>query len=249
MKRREFITLLGGAAAWPRTAWAQKPEQIARIGYLRLSPAARIQVFDDAFREGLRDFGYVEARNIHIEYRSSEGDEDRLFALAKELIALNVDVIVTYATGVPAARRASSTIPIVMATYNDAVAVGLVASLAHPGGNVTGSTVDALVVLDHAQFIANAAAITALAAQHRFPSIGPLEWPASGGLMGYGVNFAAMFRRAAAFVDKILNGAKPSDIPVEQATKFASVINLKTARALGLDIPPTLLALADEVIE
>jgi len=327
MRRREFITLLGGAAAaWPLAGRAQQPERIARIGYLRLSPAARIQVFDDAFREGLRDFGYVEARNIHIEYRSSEGDEDRLFALAKELIALNVDVIVTYATGVPAARRASSTIPIVMATYNDAVAVGLVASLAHPGGNVTGSTffapelmakrieqlkeivpamrrvgvlllrrddtaatvktvevmeaaakvlrvelhpievrepgeyadafsawndrhIDGLVVLDHAQFIANAAAITALAAEHRFPSIGPLEWPASGGLMGYGVNFAAMFRRAGAFVDKIFKGAKPSDIPVEQATKFASVINLKAARALGLDVPSTLLALADEVIE
>src|SRR5215471_7061855 len=141
MRRRDFITLLGGAAAaWPLAARAQKPERIARIGYLRLSPTARIHVFDDAFREGLRDFGYIEARNIHIEYRSSEGDEDRLFALARELIALNVDVIVTYATGVPAARRASSTIPIVMATYNDAVAVGLVASLAHPGGNVTGST-------------------------------------------------------------------------------------------------------------
>ena len=139
-KRREFITLLGGAAAWPFVARAQQPDRIARVGYLRLSATARIQLFDDAFREGLRDLGYVEGRNVRIEYRSSEGDEDRLFALAKELIALNVDVIVTYATGVPAARHASSTIPIVMATYNDAVAVGLVASLAHPGGNVTGST-------------------------------------------------------------------------------------------------------------
>jgi putative ABC transport system substrate-binding protein len=326
MKRREFIALASATAAGPLAARAQQPARIARIGYLRLSPAARIQVFDDAFREGLRDFGYIEGRNVHIEYRSSEGDEDRLFALAKELIALNVDVIVTYATGVPATRRASSTIPIVMATYNDAVAVGLVASLAHPGGNVTGSTffapelmakrlellkevvpamsrigvlllrrddtaatvktlevmeatakalrvelhpievrepgeyagafsawndrrIDALVVLDHAQFIANAATITTLAAQHRFPSIGPLEWPAGGGLMGYGVNFAVMFRRAAAFVDKILRGTKPADIPVEQATKFRSVINLKTARELGLEVPPTLIALADEVIE
>jgi putative tryptophan/tyrosine transport system substrate-binding protein len=327
LKRREFITLIGAAsAAWPLATRAQQPDRIARIGYLRLSPSAQMQLFDDAFREGLRDLGYVEGRNIRIEYRSSEGDEDRLSALATELIALNVDVIVTYATGVPAARHVSSTIPIVMATYNDAVAVGLVASLAHPGGNVTGSTffapelmakrlellkeivpsmsragvlllrrddtaatvktvevmevtakalrvelqpievrepgeypnafsawsnwrIDALVVLDHAQFITNAAMITALATQHHFPSIGPLELPAAGGLMGYGVNFAVMFRRAAAFVDKILKGARPGEIPVEQATKFNFVINLKTAKALGLDVPPMLLARTDEVVE
>src|SRR5260370_36731790 len=112
MTRREFITLLGGLAAWPLSARAQQPDRIARVGYLRLCPTARIQLFDDAFREGLRDLGYIKGRNIRIEYRSSEGDEDRLFALAKELIALNVDVIVTYATGVAAARHASSTIPI-----------------------------------------------------------------------------------------------------------------------------------------
>jgi putative tryptophan/tyrosine transport system substrate-binding protein len=326
MRRREFIALAGAvAAAWPLAARAQQRQRIARIGYLSLLPA-RVEIFYDEFREGLRDLGYVEGGNIHLEYRTSDGDEDRLFALANELIALNVDVIVTYATGVPAAKRATSTIPIVMATYNDAVAVGIVASLAHPGGNVTGSTffapelmakrlellkemvpamaragvlllrredsvanakmvdlmqatagalrvelhpievresgeyvaafsawsnrrIDTLVVLDHAQFIANAKAISALAVQHRFPSIGPLELPAGGGLMGYGVNFAAMFRRAAAFVDKILKGAKPGDIPVEQATKFKSVINLKTARALGIAVPPTMQALADEVIE
>jgi putative ABC transport system substrate-binding protein len=109
--------------------------------------------------------------------------------------------------------------------------------------------IDTLVVLDHAQFISNAEMITALAAQYRFPSIGPLELPAAGGLMGYGVNFAAMFRRAAAFVDKILKGAKPGEIPVEQATKFNFVINVKTAKALGLDVPPMLLARADEVVE
>jgi putative ABC transport system substrate-binding protein len=269
-----------------------------------------LRLFDDAFREGLRDLGYFEGRNIRIEYRSSEGDEERLFALANELIAVNVDVIVTYASGVFAASRANSSIPIVMATYNDPIAVGLVASLAHPGGNITGSTffapelmakrlellkeivpsmsrggvllvrrddtaatvktvevmevtakalgmelhpievrepaeyasafsswsnrrIDGLVVLDHAQFISNAEMITALGAQYRFPSIGPLELPAAGGLMGYGVNFAAMFRRAAAFVDKILKGARPADIPVEQATKFNFVINLKTAKRLA----------------
>ena len=327
MTRRELIALLGGSAAWTVSARAQQPDRIARLGYLRLSPTARIQLFDDAFREGPRDSGYVEGRNIRIQYRSSEGDEDRLFALAKELIALDVDIIVTYATGVPAARQASSTVPIVMATYNDAIAAGLVASLAHPGGNVTGSTffapelmakriellketvpstsragvlllrretdsaatvktvevmettaralrvelhpievrdtgeyggafstwsdrrIDALVVLDHAQFITNAGMITALAAQYRFPSIGPLELPTAGGLMGYGVNFPVMFRRAAAFVDKILKGAKPGELPVEQATQFKSVINLKTAKALGLTVSDHLIRRADEVIE
>ena len=327
MRRREIIKLLGGAAAvWPLAARAQQPERIARIGYLTLIPAARMRVFDDAFREGLRDLGYVEGKNIHIEYRSTEGDEDRLFGLVTELVALDVDIIVTYATGVPAAQRATTAIPIVMATYNDAVAVGIIASLARPGGNITGSTffapelmakrlellkqvvpamtragvlllrredsaatakmievmeatakalrvelhpievrepreyasafatwtdrrMDGLVILDHAQFIANAGTIADLAAKHRFPTVGYLELTATGGLMAYGVDFSVMFRRAAYFVDKILKGARPGDIPVEQATKFRSVINLKTAKALGLEVPPTLLALADEAIE
>jgi putative ABC transport system substrate-binding protein len=328
MRRRELIALLGGAAAnVPFFAHAQQPPaRMARIGYLTLIPPARMRAFDDAFREGLRDFGYVEGKNIRIEYRSTEGDEDRLFGLVSELVALNVEIIVTYATGVPAAQRATTTIPIVMATYNDAVAVGIVASLARPGGNTTGSTffapelmakrlellkqivpsmsragvlllrredsaanarmvevmettakalrvelypievrepseydsafsawtdrhMDGVVILDHAQFIANAGTIAALAAKHGFPSVGYLELAATGGLMAYGVDFSVMFRRAAAFVDKILKGARPGDIPVEQATKFRSVINLKTARALGLEVPPTLLALADEVIE
>jgi putative ABC transport system substrate-binding protein len=326
MRRRDFIMLLGGAAAtWPLAARAQQP-RMPVVGYLSLVPATQLHFYDNAFREGLHGLGYIEGKNLRIEYRTTDGDEARIFGLATELVGLNVDVIVTYATGVPAAQRATAKIPIVMATYNDAVAVGIVASLAHPGGNVTGSTffvpelmakrlellrevvpsmtragvllirredsaanrtmvevmgttakalkvelhpievgepkeyesafsawadqkIGGLVVLDHAQFLANAEAIAALAARHRFPSIGALELPASGGLTAYGVDFSVMFHRAAAFVDKILKGAKPGDIPVEQATKFKSTLNLKTARSLGINIPPTLLALADEVIE
>jgi putative ABC transport system substrate-binding protein len=324
LKRREVIALLGGVAAgWPIAALAQQPDRIPTIGYLGLTPVDRLRPYDDAFREGLRDLGYVDGRNLRIEYRSSEGDESRIPALAAELVALSVNAIVTYATGVPAAQRATSTIPIVMAAYAN---VGMFSSIARPGGNITGSTfflpelmakrlelikdvvpsmtragvlllrrddnaanrnilaamegaakalhvelqpievieprdyprafatwadqrIDALVVLDHAQFIANAGALAALAAAHRFPSVGPLELPASGGLMAYGVDFAILFRRAAAFVDKILKGAKPGDIPVEQATTFVSVLNLKTAKALGIDMPTSILLRADKVIE
>jgi putative ABC transport system substrate-binding protein len=324
MKRRDFITLLGGAAAaLPLAARAQQAEQPVRIGYLGFTSAAN-KPNRDAFRAGLRDLGYVEGRNLVIEFRWAERDNDRLPGLAAELVGLKVDVIVTYATGVDAAQRATSTIPIVMATYGDAVATRVISNLAHPGGNVTGSTffypelmakrlellkevapsftragvlllrdnvsngpmleamgetakalrielkaievgrsadlegaffsldqqqIGAVVTTDHAFFIANARTITALAATRRLPSIGPLELAAGGGLMAYGVNFADQFRRAAVFVEKILKGAKPGDIPVEQATKFETVINLKTAKALGLDVPPTPLARADEVIE
>jgi putative tryptophan/tyrosine transport system substrate-binding protein len=327
MRRREFIAGLGSAAVWPLVARAQQPARVARIGYLGLTSASAEHAAyggSDVFLAALRDLGYVEGRDLHIEFRFSGGDEDRLAGLAAELVALNVDVIVTYATGVNAVQRATATIPIVAATAGDMVAMGIVASLAHPGGNITGSTffvpelyakrlelfrevvpsmtragvllvrnnpsnlnaleamgvtakalkvglqpievgkpteyesafsswadqqIGALVVTDHAQLLANVNAITALAAKHRFPSIGPVELPSGGGLVGYGVNFSDMFRRAASFVDKILKGAKPGDIPVEQATKFKLVINLKTAKALGLTISETLLATADEVIQ
>ena len=244
-----------------------------------------------------------------------------LLGVATELVRLNVDVIVTYATAVLAAQRATRTIPIVMASYTDAVATGLVASLAHPGGNITGSTffqpelmakrleflkqavpsmnragvflfrgsparapvldamwttakalavelrpieldkltdfegafsaladqqVSGLVVQDHAFFLGNADATAGLAASHGISSICSPQWAASGGLMGYGVNFLDQFRRAAIFVDKILKGANAGDIPVEQATKFVTIINLKSARAFGVDMPA---ASADEVIE
>jgi putative ABC transport system substrate-binding protein len=326
VRRRAFIALLGGGAAWPVVVRAQQPARLARIGYLNLTGA------DDnvygAFRAGLRELGYVEGGNLHLELRYAEGREDRLADLATELVALKVDVIVTYATGVYAAQRATKTIPIVMATHADAVALvslGLVSSLAHPGGNVTGSTffvpeimakrleilkelapsitragvllirredqvnqniieamgatakalsvhlqpievrgadeiesafsrwaeskIGGLVMVEHAQLNAKADAIAALAAKLKIPSVGPLELPEKAGLIGYGVNFADMFRRTAIFVDKILKGAKPGDIPVEQASQFKSVLNLKTAKALGLDVPSSILLRADQVIE
>jgi putative ABC transport system substrate-binding protein len=329
VRRREFITFVAGAAAaspfaWPRAARAQQPQRPARIGYLGLTSASYVYGDSGAFLAGLRDLGYVEGRNLQIEFRFTDGEEDRIPGLAAELIALKPDVIVTYATAVPLIGRATATIPIVMATYADAVRVGVVASLAHPGGNITGSTfflpelmakrlellreivpslaragvlflrdnpstpsilevmgatakalqvelrpaevrgpseyesvfsawagqqIGGFVMIDHAQFLANAGAIADLGAKHRLPSIGPLELPAAGGLIAYGVSFPDLFRRAAYFVDRILKGAKPGDIPVEQATKFKSVVNLKTAKALGLDVPTSILLRADEVIE
>ena len=324
MKRREFITLLGGTAvAWPLAARAQQGK-VARIGFLGATSASG-ESRVEAFRLGLRDLGYVDGKNIVIEFRWAEQKYDRLPELAAELLRLNVDVLVTYGTpGTLVAKRATTTIPIVMVHSGDAVAAGIVASLARPGGNLTGMTyflpelmakriemlkeviprisqvaipvkpdnpffdtalralaipakslnirlqqfevrgpndftdafaamaksgVDAVVILEDAVFVSNARAVADLAAMQRLPSAGFNELAEAGGLIGYGVNFLEMYRRAAIFVDKALKGAKPADIPVEQATKFELVINLKSARALGLDIPPTLLARADEVIE
>jgi putative ABC transport system substrate-binding protein len=324
MRRREFITLLGGAAAWPLAARAQQAERPRKIGYLVFTSAFLHARYSQAFQAGLRNLGYVEGKNFVIEFRFAEGNNDRLSDLAAELVRHNVDIIVTYGPAVPAVQQATSTIPIVMATYGDAIATGLIASLANPGGNLTGLTflnpelmakrlellkeivpsmsqsgvllnpdtvanapileamevtaqalkvgirpfyargpsefesifsamvdsqIGAVVIQDHPLFITNAKAITALAAKHGLPLSGFLELPIDGGLAAYGVNFPDMFRRAAVFVDKILKGAKPSDLPVERSTKFELVINLKTAKALGLEVPPTLLARADEVIE
>jgi len=323
MQRREFIGLIGGTAAvWPLVARA---ERIARVGYLGLTSATSVQATRiHALREGLRKLGYVEGQNIQIEFRFAGGDNDRLPGLVAELIGLNVDVIVAYATGVPAARRMTTTIPIVMATFGDAVATGIVANLAHPGGNITGSTffspelsakrlellkevipsltsvgvllirdnemngptlevmestakamglglepfeargpvdfdsalsawtarqVGAVVVGDHAFLVSNTDAIATLTTKHRIPSIGPLELAVSGGLMAYGVNFPDMYQRAAIFVDKILKGAKPGDIPVEQVTKIQTIVNIRTAKTLGIEVPTSLLLRADEVIE
>jgi putative ABC transport system substrate-binding protein len=323
MRRREFITLLGGtAAAWPLVARAAR---IARVGYLGLTSNTSVQAARiDAFREGLRNLGYVEGKDIQIEFRFADGDNDRLPGLVAELIGLNVDVIVAYATGVPATRRMTTAIPIVMATFGDAVATGIITSLAHPGGNITGSTffspeltakrlellkevapsltgvgvllirdnemngptlevlegtakalgvriqsfeargpadfesafsswidekIGAVVVGDHAFLVANTDVIATLATKHRLASIGPLELAASGGLMAYGVNFSDMYRRAAVFVDKILKGAKPGDIPVEQAAKIQTIVNRKAAKSIGIELPTSLLLRADEVIE
>jgi putative ABC transport system substrate-binding protein len=319
MKRREFITHAGSLAAfWPLAARA---DRVARIGYLSPNPASTT-IYEDAFLAGLRDFGYFNGKNIHIDFRFADGHDDRLPALAIELVNLNVDIIVTYGTGNYAVKRATQKIPIVLWVAADMVAMGMVSSLAHPGGNITGQTffvpelmakrlellkeivpslsrcgilfrrnvpstaymlevmaapakalgidlklvevaeagefervfsawadekIEALLMQD--VLVLDAASIANLAAKYRLPSIGPVELPTSGGLIGYGVNFADMARRSAAFVDKILKGGKAGDIPIEQATKFTTVINLKTAKALGVNIPPTLFVSADEVIE
>ena len=326
MQRRQFITLVGGTAAtWPLRVRAQQSDRLARIGYLRLAPASQSQREESAFRDGLADLGYVEGKNLRIDYRSTEGDESQLAARLQELIELKVDVLVVHATGVLAALRATKTIPIVMAVGPDLVAIGAVSSLAHPGGNVTGSSfflpeimakrlellkeiapsmtragvllirradnananvldhmgatakslqvdlqpidvggpeefdsafaqwakakINGLVMADHTLLIYNTDRIATLAAKQRAPSIGPLTLPENGGLAGYGVDFQAIFRRAAYFVDEILKGTNPGDIPIEQATKFVSAVNLKTAKALGIDVPTSILLRADEVIE
>jgi putative ABC transport system substrate-binding protein len=322
--RRRVLLAVTAAALPAGTSQAQRPGQLPRIGYLSFQSASANKPVDEAFRAGLRDRGYVEGGNIHIESRYADGDEDRLAVLAAGLVAQNVDVIVTYAQGVPIARKATSTIPIVQATGFDPVVLGIAASLARPGGNVTGLTffaaelmakrlellkeadptiarvgvllaqnqtstvavleamtgaakglsvqldprevaapaafersfsiwsdakIQGVVISDNGLFQGNVKAIAALAEKHRLRSIGTLELAAAGGLMAYGVDFPGQFRRAAVFVDKILKGAKPGDMPIEQATKFELVVNLKTARALGLTVPPSILARADEVIE
>jgi putative ABC transport system substrate-binding protein len=321
MKKREFIAGLGSAAALPVTGRAQTPNRVPIVGYLGLNPTSQVHA---AFKAGLRDLGYIEGANMHIEARFPDGDMERLPGLARELVDQNVDVIVTYATGLYAVQHETNTIPIVIATGADLVAMGIVNSLAHPGGNITGLTfflpelmakrlallkeavpsldrlgilllrdnpsntnvldvvrgsadalhvelriaeiggpsdldgvfgvwneqkIDGTAMIDHAQVLAQASLIGALARKYKMPSVGPVELPESGGLMGYGVNFADMFHRAAFYVDKILKGGRPADIPVEQATAFKLVLNAKTARALKMEMPPILLARADEVIE
>jgi putative tryptophan/tyrosine transport system substrate-binding protein len=323
--RRAFITLLGGAAAWPISAGAQQAGKIARIGFLGAVSASGYARQVEEFRSGLRDLGYVEGTNIIIVYRWAEGNYARLPELAAALIRSNVDVIVTHGTpGALAAKQATVTVPIVV-MLGDPLASGIVTSLARPGGNITGQSffnpeltarriellkqmlpamtrlaylfnpdnpagagpslqaaraaaqslkvelqqfpirgpsefesafermesahVEAFEVDEDAVFNAHARAIVELATNGRLLSIGSKEFAEAGALMGYGIDLVAIFRRASVFVDKILKGTKPSDIPIEQATKFLFVLNLKTAKTLHLAIPPTLLALADEVIE
>jgi putative ABC transport system substrate-binding protein len=326
MRRREFITLLGGAAvAWPLAARAQQPAKVPRIGFLGPASASDTAGWVDALRAGLHDLGYQQGKNIVFEFRWAEGNDDRLPELAAELVRLNIDVLVTYGTpGTRAAKEATTTIPIVMAVSGDAVATGLIFSLARPGANITGSTifnpelcakrlellkealprtrrvaillnpdnpvsgpnlqaaqltaaslrlelqpfeargpdelasgfsamagklVDAITIFEDAIFFANTKSIADNALALRLPSIGYLDLADAGGLMAYGVNLTEGFRRAAVFVDKIVKGAKPSELPVEQPTRFKLVLNLKSAKVLGLEFPPTLLARADEVIE
>jgi putative ABC transport system substrate-binding protein len=325
--RRTFIgSLAGGLLAAPLAAEAQPANRVWRIGFLGAASAARFKPFLEAVRLGLRDHGYVEGKNIAIEYRWAEGRYDRLPELAAELVRLNPDAIITHGTpGTLALKRATTTIPIVMAIIGNPVENGAVSSLARPGGNITGSSFfsdevtakrleilkaaqPALVrvgVLVNSQNVAGPGttralesmaqalnvqaqlfdvrnpdgldtALTAARAQNdgvvvsdeqvittgdaprriadfalknRLPSIGPANYAPVGGLVGYGVDSADVVRRSMAFVDKILKGAKPADLPIQQASKFDLVINLKTAKALGLTIPPSLLQRADQVIE
>ena len=327
MNRRNLLIALGaGALAAPFAPFAQQPAKIARIGFLIPASASSYASRVAALRAGLRELGYIEGKNFSIEFRWADGRYDRLPGLAVELVQLKVDVIVTGGTpGTRAARQATATIPIVMAVAGDAVSTGLIASLAHPGGNITGTTyfdpelhakrlellkeamprvirvgalinpenpqtmgttlqalrlaaeslklelplfearspdefegafsamaknrVDAVEIADDPMFLGNLRAIADIAASRRLPSTGAKEFAETGGLIGYGVNFAETFRRAAHFVDKILKGAKPGDLPVEQATKFELVINRKTAIALGTAIPQRLLLRADKVID
>jgi putative ABC transport system substrate-binding protein len=323
-----IVTLALGILMAPVVADAQPPGTMWRIGYLSpYPPASPIDVARfEAFRRGLLEFGYVEGQNLSIEYRSSEGKDHQFFDLAAELVRLKVDVIVTGGStpATVAAKNVTKTIPIVFGVAADPVGTGLVASLARPGGNVTGLSllspelggkrleilkeaglplsrvavlfnpanpafepqwsemsaagvalgiqlqpvavrdptefedkframinkrVTALIVLQDPLFISQRQQLVELAARSRLPMLSPWrEIAEAGGFMSYGANPSDLFRRAAGYVDKILKGAKPADLPVEQPIKFELVVNLKTAKELGLTIPPSLLFQADEVI-
>jgi putative ABC transport system substrate-binding protein len=322
MRRREVIALIGNAAAWPLAAAAQTQSKIPRVGFVGGGGPGRTF---ELFRQSLRELGYAEGQTMILEARWAEGRFERVPELIAELLRLNVDVLVAPSSPVAlVAKDATRTIPIVMFA-GDPVKLGLVASLARPGGNVTGlsylnvdlnskrleilkqlvpgvtrvavlrnpnvaihamfweateaaarklgaalepiearapedfdrafaaavrAKAQALLALDDPLTVGYASKIVALASTSRLPAMyGFREFPDEGGLMSYGPNFVDLFRHAVRFVDKILKGAKPADLPVEQPTKFELVINLKTAKALGLTVPPTLLAQADEVIE
>jgi putative ABC transport system substrate-binding protein len=326
MKRRAFIALLGGAAvSSPFAARAQQARKLPTIGFLGAASPSIARPWVTAFETRLRELGWIEGRTVAIEYRWAEAQTERYAEIAAEFVALKVDVIVTWASApVLAAKRATVAIPIVFAAQMDPVGAGVVASLARPGGNVTGlslqqtdtagkrlellrevvpdfsrlaimanarapgavlemreiqataralgieaftveirqaedispavqalkSNADALYIATDPLAFTNRIRINALAQDARLPTIyGSREYVDAGGLMSYGPNYTQMFRRAGDYVDKILRGAKPADIPVEQPTKFDLLINLRTAKALGLTVPPALLARADEVIE
>ena len=326
MDRRAFLSTLAAAlCAKPSPVAAQHPASVRRIGYLSGSAASPYTV--EPFRQGLRDVGYVEGQNIGIEFRYADGAVERLPGLAAELVRLNVEVIVASpAPSVSAARRATGTIPIVMIGAFDPVGQGFVASLARPGGNVTGLTysvgseiygkqlallketvpqvrrigvlsnptnpaaepalealrlaarslgvqlklssvrnpseitsafaalaredIDALVVVSDPMLTSNANRVADLAVKSRLPAVTTNRLAVDGGyLMSYGPSFSDLWRRAAGYVDKILKGAKPGDLPVEQPTKYELVLNRRTAKTLGVTIPDLLLVRADEVIQ
>ena len=322
MQRRSFIVLLVGAAVWPLSARAQQAVKPHRIGIL--SPDLPPPGFLEAFRQGLRELGYVEGQNIAFEVRNAEGYGQRLAPLANQLVRLKVDVILAINTpSVQAAKNASATIPIVMTRIADPVKSGLVRSLSRPGGNITGVSfmvdelsgkrlallrealpsvsrvavlwyepnpgsditvgaikaasrelgielllipvrspadltgafaatgeVEALIVIEDVIATQHRAEILHLATTHSLPVISQYKaFAEAGALLAFGPNTSAMYRRAAYYVDRIMKGANAGDLPVEEATKFDLVVNLKTAKTLGVTIPPSLLARADEVIE
>ena len=326
MRRREFITLLGGAAAaWPLAARAQQTAKLPTIGFLGANMPSVQSRWTAAFVQRLRELGWIEGRNVAIEYRWAETRFERSPEIIAEFARLKVDVIVTHATeNILAAKQGTSVTPIVFAAVADPIGIGVIDSLSRPGGNITGLSnqftdaaakrvellreilpdlhrlavlanlgianaaleidqiraaartlglevttsdirrtediepalatlkgrAEALYVFGEPVSNSNRARISALAGEARLPTVsGFREFVDAGGLLSYGANLADQFRRAADYVDKILRGAKPADLPVEQPTKFDLVINLTTAKALGIEIPPTLLARADEVIE
>jgi putative ABC transport system substrate-binding protein len=324
MRRRDFITLIGGAAAWPVAVGAQQPAKVPVVGVI--VSASPPHPFADAFWRGLHALGYSQGQNIKVEFRYTDARSDRAEEYAEELVRLNVDVIVAhYAVGVSAAMAATRTIPIVMAPHGAPLQLGVISSLARPGGNVTGlSAMDAEIGEKRVQLLrelipnlsriaalattpttspygppfvkdlrlaatnaglgfepiliggssefrsafaemgnANVQAVVVqaffdpyrailidLASKYRLPYMsGNREVTAAGGLVSMAANWSQLYERAAFYVDKILKGAKPGDLPVEQPTKFDVTLNMKTAQALGLTISPTLLAQIDEVIE
>jgi putative ABC transport system substrate-binding protein len=328
MRRREFIALLGGVAAWPFAARAQQPaRRVYRVGYFAIQSQEGSLHLIKAFEDGLRSLGYRVGENVIIEYRFADGEMERLPALATDLVGLGADVIVSgnNVTTV-AAMKATTTIPIVMTNSAEPVSAGLVASLARPGGNVTGFSSEpgdeingkrleflkdtlpnlsrvgilwnpdfvpnqdrltsvreatqalgltfvpaeargpdaleqafatmvreraqVLIVLSDGVLFNHRGPIGVMAVRNRLPAISAVrEYAEAGFLLSYGIDLPDQFRRSAAFVDKIFKGAKPGDLPVERPTKFELVVNLKTATALGLTVPPSVLARADEVIE
>jgi putative tryptophan/tyrosine transport system substrate-binding protein len=325
MRRREFFTIMGGAAAgWPLAARAQSSGKLPTVGFLGASAASTQAQWTAAFVKRLNELGWIEGRTIAIEYRFAGGRNERFAELAAELVRLNVDVILTDEGATLAAKKETSTIPIVFAVAADPVGGGYVSSLSRPGGNVTGSSVQAsdtatkrlgllreaipglrrlaiLVNLNYAAavretgevenaardvqvetvrgevrrvediapaieglkgradglyvctdsfFNSNRGIINSTALTAGLPTMHGIRATAEdGGMMSYSANFPALFRRAAEKVDKILRGAAPGDLPVEQPTQFDLMVNLKTAAALGLTLPPTLIGLADEVVE
>jgi putative tryptophan/tyrosine transport system substrate-binding protein len=327
VRRREFITLLGGAGAvWPFATHAQQPSRVRRVPHVGiLNYAAAQDALVDEFRRGLRELGHIEGQTLAITYRWADGRLERRPDLAAELVASNVDVIIALGPAAWAAKRTTSTVPIVIAFSGDPVGNGVVSNLARPGGNITGFSymstdlaakrlellsrtfpknarigilynpgepatalemreteaaahtigvtlqplaarhpdeleavfetavrerADAVIVFTHGFAVLNRGRIIELAARQRLPTMyGWREFVSEGGLMSYGPNVPVMVRKAASYVDRIIKGEKPGDLPVEQPARLELVVNLKTAKAIGFDIPSTLLALADAVIE